>query len=499
MRLAALWSGPLSARTPRRRRAAYRGRPRGLVGERAGARRARARARGRAALARGGHRAPGAPRSSRCGSTRCARCGASAIARASGAARRGWRPRSRRSGLTDAADARAVREARPRWSAETAGTITDAEFEPIVRHPDARHPATLLLAAMVEVLPRLYWLASTTGGSTSRTGWGRARRIRRARSVSRVAALLGRRGSFDVFQARAIATQVEVEAGPPPALLLPPTFVALPRQEAYLQLGRQLGHLRAGTYAVVRVPCKDLGLLIAAGVRTVFPDYGRGMLPEERLNDVSQKIARALPRRHRRAFEQAALSFRDAGVFDSERWRAASAAPGPARRSSPRATCSARSSTSRASIGARRGGRAAARGALARRARERRGRRDDQLRRRRRALDAQPSPRPRLIWSSRVAPRSARADAQADGAEAGFAAAAAASAAASVTARPTRLRKQARPSATWKESRAACPTRLAASTAACWARRLPGRSARRSRSSSPASCRAPARRSAARR
>jgi hypothetical protein len=81
--------------------------------------------------------------------------------------------------------------------------------------------------------------------------------------------------------------------------------------------------VRAGTYAALRVPGKDLGLLVAAGVRTIFPDYGRGALPEDRLNDVSQKIARVLPRRHRRAFEQAALSFRDGGVFDSDRWRAA--------------------------------------------------------------------------------------------------------------------------------------------------------------------------------
>ena len=29
----------------------------------------------------------------------------------------------------------------------------------------------------------------------------------------------------------------------------------------------------------------------------------------------------SLPRRHRRAFEQAALSFRDGGVFDSDKWR----------------------------------------------------------------------------------------------------------------------------------------------------------------------------------
>jgi hypothetical protein len=73
---------------------------------------------------------------------------------------------------------------------------------------------------------------------------------------------------------------------------------------------------------VGRIPAKDLGLLVAAGVRTMFPEYGRGILPEEQLNDVAQKITRMLPRRQRRAFEQAALSFRDSGVFDGERWRA---------------------------------------------------------------------------------------------------------------------------------------------------------------------------------
>ena len=225
-------------------------------------------------------------------------------------------------GLTDAADARAIREGRQRWTPEATGAISGADFEAVIRHPDARHPATALLAAMSEVLPRLYGLALED--------WGVSKQDRLARSddpqralVGRVATLFGVDDTFDVFQARAIATQVEIEAGPPPALLLPPNFAALPRQEAALQLGRQLGHLRAGTYAVGRIPGKDLGLLVAAGVRTVFPDYGRGILPEEQLNDVAQKISRTLPRRQRRAFEQAALGFRDAGVFDGERWRAA--------------------------------------------------------------------------------------------------------------------------------------------------------------------------------
>jgi hypothetical protein len=176
---------------------------------------------------------------------------------------------------------------------------------------------------MVEVLPRLYAMSLEDWGVTKADRLGPRSEDPLRAVVMTVASILGLSEPFEIYLARTGATQVEVDASQPPALLVPPTLLSLPRQEAFLQLGRQLGRVRAGTYAALRVPSKDLGLLVAAGVRTVFPDYGRGALPEDRLNDVSQKIARALPRRHRRAFEQAALSFRDGGVFDSDRWRAA--------------------------------------------------------------------------------------------------------------------------------------------------------------------------------
>jgi tetratricopeptide (TPR) repeat protein len=226
-------------------------------------------------------------------------------------------------GATDAAEIRAVREARVRWTDETAGIITGAEFEAVIRHPDERHPATALLASMVEALPRLYSMSLEDWGVTKADRLGPRSEDPVRPIVTRVAGLLGLAEGFEIYLARTGATQVEVEASQPPSVIVPPTLPAMPRQEAYLQLGRQLGRVRAGTHAALRVPLKDLGLLVAAGVRTVYPDYGRGALPEDKLNDVSQKIARALPRRHRRAFEQAALSFRDGGVFDSDRWRAA--------------------------------------------------------------------------------------------------------------------------------------------------------------------------------
>ena len=159
---------------------------------------------------------------------------------------------------------------------------------------------------MSEVLPRLYGLALEDWGVTKQDRLA-ARSDDPVRAlIGRIASLLGVEETFDVYLARAVATRVEIEAGPPPALLVPAAVLSQPLQEACSQLGRQLGHLRAGTHGITRIPGKDLGLLVVAGVRTVYPDYGRGVLPEEQLNDVAQKIARLLPRRQRRAFEQAA-------------------------------------------------------------------------------------------------------------------------------------------------------------------------------------------------
>ena len=190
-----------------------------------------------------------------------------------------------------------------------------------IRHPDEHHPATALLAAMVEVLPRFYGLALEDWGVTKpdrlaprsddpirrarRTGW---RRCSASTNLRHLPGAHGRAAGRD-------------RGGPPPALLVPADAAVAAAAGGVLQLGRQLGRLRAGTYGIARIPPKDLGLLVAAGVRTMFPDYGRGVLPEDKLNELAQKIARALPRRHRRAFEQAALSFRDGGVFDADRWR----------------------------------------------------------------------------------------------------------------------------------------------------------------------------------
>jgi hypothetical protein len=209
-----------------------------------------------------------------------------------------------------------------RWSPDARNTISAADFDTIIRHPDEHHPATALLSTMSEVIPRLYGASIEDWGVTRADRLGPRSEEPIRGIIQSVAGVLGVGDAFDAYLARTGVSQIEIDATFPPALLVPATVATLPRQEIFGQLGHKLGRLRAGTYVAARIPTKELGLVIAAGVRTVFPDYGRGALPEDRLNDMSQKIARALPRRHRRTFELAALSFRDGGVFDSDRWRA---------------------------------------------------------------------------------------------------------------------------------------------------------------------------------
>ena len=257
-------------------------------------------------------------------------------------------------GLTDPGDARAAsREPRLRWTPEANGTLTAGEFDSHVRHPDERHPATALLAAMSEVLPRLYGLALEDWGVTKQDRLA-ARSDDPVRAlVGRVATLLGVEETFDVYLARSVATRVEIEAGPPPALLVPATLLSQPLQEACWQLGRQLGHLRAGTHGIARIPGKDLGLLVVAGVRTVYP----GLRPRRVARGAAQRRgaedrahAAAAPAARVRAGRAVVPRRRD--VRGGALARRACCTRRIARRWSRPATCWARSSRSRGPIAA---------------------------------------------------------------------------------------------------------------------------------------------------
>jgi len=227
-------------------------------------------------------------------------------------------------GLGDPEDQRAAREARQRWSEEPRGSLGPSDFEEIVRHPAERHPATALLATLTEVIPRLHPLSLEEWGVTRADRLApRADDPVRA-MVQRLSTLFGIEEAFDVFLPRAGINQVEVEATFPASLLVPAALVgSVPRRESMLQLSRALARLRAGSYLATRLSARELGIVLAGSLRSRYSDYGRGLGSEDALVETEQKVARWLPRRHRRAFDRAVVGVAEAGPLDVSRWRQA--------------------------------------------------------------------------------------------------------------------------------------------------------------------------------
>jgi tetratricopeptide (TPR) repeat protein len=227
-------------------------------------------------------------------------------------------------GAADPEDQRALRDARARYSEEPRGNITAADFENVLRHPGERHPATLLLGTLIEVIPRLHPVSLDEWGITRADRLGARSDDPMRPMVQRLATMLGIEEAFEVYLARAGIAQVELEATFPPSLLVPATLaITAPPQEVTLQVSRQLGRLRAGTYLAGRLSARELGVVLAAALRSRYPEYGRGLASEDVLVELAQRVGRLVPRRHRRAFERLVTEVAEAGPLDVNRWRQA--------------------------------------------------------------------------------------------------------------------------------------------------------------------------------
>ena len=217
-------------------------------------------------------------------------------------------------GMAEADDEQGAREARRRWTEEPRGALGVSDFEELVRHPAERHPATALLLTLTEVIPRLHPINLEEWGVTRADRLGpRADDPLRA-IVQRLTALFGIEEAFEVYMARSGITQVEVEATLPAALLVPASLLAsVPRREAMLQIARAMARLRAGSYLATRLSARELGVDPGRLAAVALPRLRTGLGSEDSLVDMEQRVARLVPRRHRREFERAVVGVAEAG------------------------------------------------------------------------------------------------------------------------------------------------------------------------------------------
>jgi hypothetical protein len=125
--------------------------------------------------------------------------------------------------------------------------------------------------------------------------------------ANRVADILGVE-DFDVYLHESSSPQVTVELTETPSLLVARAVCTLTEPEQAFLLARPLVAMARGLLAVERLSPGELAMLVEAGIQAseaARPTSAHGQSVQE----IARLITKAMPRRHRRAFEDAARSY----------------------------------------------------------------------------------------------------------------------------------------------------------------------------------------------
>jgi len=79
---------------------------------------------------------------------------------------------------------------------------------------------------------------------------------------------------------------------------------------------RAMSNIAVGLYAVDRMTPRELEIVLAAVSRRVAEGYGSGLTSEDTLEDIGKRCYKGLPRRNRRALDEAASAYVTAANVD---------------------------------------------------------------------------------------------------------------------------------------------------------------------------------------
>jgi hypothetical protein len=207
----------------------------------------------------------------------------------------------------------------PRPAAAEPGRLTWDRLRDLADFDEAEAMAGELLVALAPGLPKLYpadldsFGLSPRDRITSRSG--HPLRL----LADRLAAIVGA-SSFELFVHRVRGRDTAIETGNPPAVVVPATIADQPEAERVFCLGRPLLRVALSFQAVDKLTPRELQVLLASAARNVRPGFGAGLTSEDFLEGQARRIHRVLPRRARKAAEQAATAYVDAPKVNFARW-----------------------------------------------------------------------------------------------------------------------------------------------------------------------------------
>jgi cellulose synthase operon protein C len=169
-------------------------------------------------------------------------------------------------------------------------------------------PAARLLAALADVLEKIYPPELERYGLSSRDRLG-ARSGNPLRALAdRVAAVFGI-GDFELYLHGSPASQVEVEFSDPVSILVPPFVLKLAEPAQAFVLARAFAAMALKLHAVEKLGPDQLELLLAGAARNEDGAAPASMAGEEATQMMAKRVSRALPWIGRGGIDDAARDY----------------------------------------------------------------------------------------------------------------------------------------------------------------------------------------------
>lgn len=207
---------------------------------------------------------------------------------------------------------------RPRGT--KAGSLSEELLDRLGSPTPAQSAASDLLRVLQPALTKLYPPDFESYDLSSRDKLAGGRNPHPFRTLAEhVAGIFGVE-AFDVYVHEVRSRGLAIELASPPAIIMPAPVLELPESQQVFLLARSLAHIARGFPATEKLTPRELEVLLASAARNVQERYGTGLTNEDILDEQAKRIYKALPRRSRKAMEEAARIYVDAGRVDFARW-----------------------------------------------------------------------------------------------------------------------------------------------------------------------------------
>lgn len=125
---------------------------------------------------------------------------------------------------------------------------------------------------------------------------------------------------YELYVHRVRARGVSVELSEPPSVLVPASISEFPISAQVFLLARAFANIAMRFHVVDKLTPRELEVLVASAARSAAPGFGAGLTSEDVLDDQTRRIQKALPRRSRRALEEATARYVAGPPVDFAAW-----------------------------------------------------------------------------------------------------------------------------------------------------------------------------------